>query len=478
MKTSLCLLTCIAAALLGCASSEEISSHGGGGGTAGSGGRAGGDLSSNGGGINVPEGGLGQLSDGGEACAEEIQKADLVPVDLVLLVDSSDSMGHAVVGTTTKWQLISQAVRDFAHDPRSAGLGVGLQFFPQPGDGSPCNSEADCGFPSGGPTPAACQPAAFCAGSASSAEALVACGERRADCPGGAQCLPGGRCAASGWDCTNIGEACASGLTDDTCRALGHRCDTTSGEGCGDLSLYEALPVPIASLPVPAEQLLTRTLAERGPSGGTPLGPAVKGALRYLQAYGLAHAGHREVLVIATDGHPSVSCVPSGIPAIAAMLTMARETAPPVTTYAIGLVPDTDAEGRGALEQLATAGDTGTAFLAAPQQDLAQRFLDALTQIRGKALPCDFGIPASKLGPIDYGKVNLSVKGSAGDDVVLYAGTKARCDSEKGGWYYDVDPAGGTPAHVITCPATCDRLKSDGTATVEIRFGCKTAEIR
>src|SRR5688500_12719198 len=134
---------------------------------------------SGGAGVNLPPGpggtgGAGPnvaLPDGGgeaaapsppQACAEETLKAERVPVDLLLLVDASSSMSTPGAGTTiSKYALVKQALLAFSRDPGSAGLGLGLQFFPQPGGGWPCTSDADCGGRTNSAVPA-CQPVSAC----------------------------------------------------------------------------------------------------------------------------------------------------------------------------------------------------------------------------------------------------------------------------------------------------------------------------
>src|SRR6185436_8330457 len=58
-------------------------------------------------------------------------QAERLPVDLLLLLDASSSMEEKVPGDDrTKGALVSQALTSFVKDPGSAGLGVGLRFFP------------------------------------------------------------------------------------------------------------------------------------------------------------------------------------------------------------------------------------------------------------------------------------------------------------------------------------------------------------
>jgi hypothetical protein len=97
----------------------------------GSGGAVGGDGGSSasggsGGGIIIDSGQGGGNSDG-SACAAETQTADLVPLDLYIMLDKSGSMGN---GTGSKWEAVTTAMQAFVNDTASAGIGVGLQYFP------------------------------------------------------------------------------------------------------------------------------------------------------------------------------------------------------------------------------------------------------------------------------------------------------------------------------------------------------------
>jgi len=67
--------------------------------------------------------GDGALTDA-NACAAESQKAELVPLDLYIMLDRSGSMQGS------KWSNVTTAIDSFVKDPASSGLGVGLDFFP------------------------------------------------------------------------------------------------------------------------------------------------------------------------------------------------------------------------------------------------------------------------------------------------------------------------------------------------------------
>jgi len=219
---------------------------------------------------------------------------------------------------------------------------------------------------------------------------------------------------------------------------------------------------------------LTRGLTLKGPSGGTPMGPAVRGVLGHLRAHLAANPGRKAVLVLASDGLPG-NCQRNQIPDIAADLAEAFAGTPSIPTYVIGVFTPMELDdAQPQLNQLAMGGGTNTAFVLSATDDLNMRLLEALNQIRGSALACEYTIPDSQSGSLDFGKVNVRYTGSAGPEDILYVEQMDRCDPQRGGWYYDVHPSMGRPQRVLVCPATCARFKNDQSAQVELVFGCAT----
>ena len=78
--------------------------------------------------------GDGALDDGG-ACAAEVAQAELIPLDMIILLDRSGSMSG------TKWDGSTNALKTFVNDPASAGINVGIVYYPldNPPDGNTCN---------------------------------------------------------------------------------------------------------------------------------------------------------------------------------------------------------------------------------------------------------------------------------------------------------------------------------------------------
>jgi hypothetical protein len=416
------------------------------------------------------------------ACVEQVHAAEPVPVDLLLLVDASSSMNEPA-GGSTKHRMVRDALVAFAGDPRSLGLAIGLTFFPVPPD-TECSSNSDCGpFFSSGAKPEwwGCRPSMVCAPpNAPLGTAYNVCGPASAaeDCVfRGTSCVTLGYCARTGWACTVLGQACQSGTAGDTCLPWPRVCNAS--QICNPAFFREPV-LPIAEMPANVGPLRD-VLADRQPEGATPMGPAVEGGLAHLAQRRAARPGRSAALVLATDGLP-LGCGPADdLGAIGTRLAAAAASSPAVPTYVIGVLPSDQPDTGGAragLAQLARAGGTGEPFLVTPNADLTQAFLAALDQIRGRALPCEFTIPKDRVAQLDFGKVNLRFLGGGSQEDVPYVGRAERCDPVRGGWHYDVDPvSGAVPSRVITCEATCRKLKADPRGRIDLRFGCKTLVI-
>jgi hypothetical protein len=455
--------------------------RGGGSGPAGGGGGSGG-TGTGGPGLAIPDAGadLGPGSPGGppgigEQCAESSKQAEQVPVDLMLVVDSSGSMVDAS-GTSTKWELATEALRAFVKDPRSNGLGVGLGFFPKLPPEKPCTSNANC--PVAGALVESCRQKHLC-GKAGAAIRIVAseCNPAGDGCDDATDsCLPVGTCSMGGGDCLGVGQPCPGGPAGNMCTARSRVCrQVPDGGWC--MQNYAQATVAIAVLPA-NESALTGALTTHRPEGGTPLGPALKGAITQMVAHRTANPGRKVAIILVSDGLPDGFCSRNFADMIIEDVATARTGPAAIPTYVIGVFAADDIpRARPVMERLATAGGTGMPFLLMTANDLGQRFQETLNQIRGTALACEFMIPTGT-GAIDYGKVNVHWQGAAANEDLLYVGSADRCDPSRGGWYFDVDPATGrTPTRVLVCPASCNKFKADPAAKVEVRFGCKTRTI-
>ena len=372
-------------------------------------------------------------------------------------------------GPKSKWMSVRNAIESFVADPQSAGLGVGLETFPVPS--KLCQKDGECG---GGKE--ICGRKGACSPPAKVATVQAACFAVSPVCIAGQPCTPFGLCSQSGLRCAHVGQLCAGGMAGDVCMARARYCTDVKEATCAT-DLYQTPIVPVAELPGVRPEI-ERALVAIVPDGGTPTTPAVRGALAYLRARAAANAARKQVLVLATDGMPSL-CAPNSVDTAAAVLSAAQTANPSVPTYVVGVFSAEQlVQARPALEQLATAGGTTAPPVLTTGADLTQQFIDAINQIRGSALSCEFTIPVPSSGTIDYDKVNVRLSTAAGNEDLAYVGSADRCDPARGGWYYDVDPRAGTPSRVLICETSCRKVKGTIGLSVGLRFGCKTIVIQ
>ncbi|HKY35157.1 MAG TPA: vWA domain-containing protein [Polyangiaceae bacterium] len=72
----------------------------------------------------------GAAGDSGEACIGVSVEAEVIPVDLFMMMDRSQSMGFAVEGSNmTRWEALRDAVQSFVEDPAAGDIGAGIGFF-------------------------------------------------------------------------------------------------------------------------------------------------------------------------------------------------------------------------------------------------------------------------------------------------------------------------------------------------------------
>ena len=418
----------------------------------------------------------------GPNCAIDT-KATPAPLDLYFMVDTSGSMDDLVTAGQSKWAAVVAAIDAFVNDPTSAGIGVGLQYFPltKPGIPAGCSSSAQCG--NAGPCVLS-----ICTTDPSKVAGVVPC-DTPSDCTnlpclnGACQCSRIGACHNDHNSLCYLGNVCSD---DPNGFALGS-CDplTTSncvgGDSCaaGD---YAAPAVPIAPLPA-AASAVSSSLSAHQPSGSTPTAPALAGVVQGAATYAAAHPAHAVVAVLATDGIPD-ECSPSDIPSIAATAGAGLAGTPSVRTFVIGVFTPSDVDsGTTALDSIADAGGTGQVFTVGstntPSGSVEARFLAALESIRAAALPCRYVVPAPPDGGTpDFNALSARyTSGSGSKTDVAYVGTPSHCSPTAGGWYYDVDPAtGAAPADLILCPATCSTLAGDTAGHLDVGFGCQTLQ--
>jgi len=233
------------------------------------------------------------------------------------------------------------------------------------------------------------------------------------------------------------------------------------GTSC-DVATYATPKVPIAVLPGNAQPI--QAAFPILPIESTPTEPALRGAIDYARTWQMAHADHKVVVLLVTDGEPT-DCN-STVPSVTRVATEGFTGSASIQTYVLGLGLNLTN-----LHTIAMAGGTNQAFIVDPNSGPA--LATAMNQIRGTALPCDYALPKNTTDPK---KVNLDFTPQGGTTTrVVFVGDAGRCDPVKGGWYYD-NPQ--TPSRLIVCSQTCDAFKKDPNGRVDVVLGCDTIVIK
>jgi hypothetical protein len=469
-------------------------SNGSGGSTTGSGGSSSGGSNGSGGNSSGTGSSSGTVDAAGldGACAASSVGAQPVPLDLYFLMDSSKSMLETTGAGTSKWAAVSAALDMFFADSGSAGLGVALKYFPdeQSGVAATCEANSDCG--SYGP----CDFRNTCVGAAQSTTDVTPLCQTNADCG----CTTGQTCTTpcsriydcgtgKEDDCEN-GLCCAAGPT-AAAGACGSNCTEYAGycdqrDICSS-SDYATPNVPLEILP-DTSNALSSSLAGHTPDGETPTGPALTGAISWANQQLANNPDHKAAIVLVTDGlpggyvpgYPPAACVPADIAGVSAIAMGGATGSPPILTFVVGIFsPGSEAKlAQTNLNMLAMAGGTGNALvISVTDTNVTAELHAALTQAQTKAIACSYTIPPSTSGSgLDFNKVNVQFTSGTGTATTIgHTGSSSACSS--GGWYYDVDPAAGTPTQIIACPSTCTQFNTDTSGHVDIVLGCATINV-
>jgi hypothetical protein len=207
------------------------------------------------------------------------------------------------------------------------------------------------------------------------------------------------------------------GCTGDT----GGLCDATAcAEPLVPLGLLVAAPGD------PQETALLAAIASATPASpmtdagrtGTPMHPALQGALTWAATTQMSLPNERVVVVLVTDGSPQ-GCR-TRIAEIAGLASDAYMQYG-IMTYAIGIQGSQEE----AMHQIAEAGGTERAYFSGDAATAQQDLLAALNAIRGDVLACNFNLPTGE--NIDPNKVNVQFTGPDGVAQTLVQTDAANC---------------------------------------------------
>ncbi len=233
-------------------------------------------------------------------------------------------------------------------------------------------------------------------------------------------------------------------------------CGSGNAAKCAAMTTAWTTPdVPLSPLPEPV--LFAKSIDAQTFCSGTPTKAAADAAIGYAAAQ--KKPGRKIVVVLVTDGEPT-DC--GSVAQVEASVAVYAATIP---TYVIGV-----GKSLTNLNGIASAGGTKAALLVDTSNpaNTAKDFQDAVNLIRGSALSCEYVIPAPPDGKtLDPNAVNVALTAGGKPQETL----KYDKDCAGTGWHYD-DPT--DPKKVLLCGVTCDLVKGDPTAKVDVAFGCRT----
>jgi hypothetical protein len=287
----------------------------------------------------------------------------------------------------------------------------------------------------------------------------------------------------------SMAEATASGGTrwDAVTAAIGSFVNDARSDGIGvgidyfgigsdpeancDAANYADPDVGIAELPGNRDALLTSLSDALGPQTATltPTYAALDGALQYAAAHAAelaaANSNRLTMVLLASDGFPT-QCEQS-LTAISGLSEAAYTAEPSVITNVIALT-----EGEANARAIAEKGG-GKSFIIRADEDVSQRFLDAMLSITLSNIPCDYTIDR---GVTDAG-ASIEINSMRAQVNFESAATGARtlprrdnsvdCAASGGdGFYFDREI---DPTRVILCEDTCNEI---GAGTLTINLTC------
>ena len=92
-------------------------------------------------------------------------------------------------------------------------------------------------------------------------------------------------------------------------------------------------------------------------------------------------------------------------------------------------------------------------------------------------IPTPHGTLSLKIPPGTSNLTELRLRGKGlpqgtGDPITIgQVPSESHCAPETGGWYYD-DPL--DPKQILFCPSTCEAIRMDADAEVQLLIGCET----
>jgi hypothetical protein len=234
-----------------------------------------------------------------------------------------------------------------------------------------------------------------------------------------------------------------------------------SGDMC-DEDTYARADAEIAALPGAATGLVS-SIDDQSPGGQTPTVPSLRGAVRHASEWAASHDDQQVVVVYLTDGYPrGCDGESNDIATAEGIAEDAFQGDPSIRTYVLGVGPNLED-----LNDIAVAGGTQEAFFVDTGADVTAQLTAALGSIRDDVtVECTYTIPDPPPGQtLILEQVNVEyTNGDGVKEQIGYNATTGNCEE---GWQFAENNT-----QVVLCGDTCEQVKSDPGARIDVAFGC------
>ena len=229
---------------------------------------------------------------------------------------------------------------------------------------------------------------------------------------------------------------------------------------------YERPDAEIALLPGAADAIAA-AIDKQSPNGTTPTVPSITGAVTHAASWAKAHTNQQVVIVYATDGYPmGCSGNDNTIDNAAKVAKDAYDGQYNIRTYVLGVGPNlTD------LNKIAASGGTQQAMFIDTTKDVGSELAAKFNEIRSAvAVDCVYKVPTPPAGQNFDGRVNVNYTSGSKAPEPIGFNDAATCNE---GWQYtDV-----THTEIKLCGTTCDAVKADANAKIDVLYGCSTVHV-
>jgi len=205
----------------------------------------------------------------------------------------------------------------------------------------------------------------------------------------------------------------------------------------------------------------------------TPTHPALEGALMYTKQWAIDHPDRPAVLVLATDGYPTVcdDTSISGLEDLVEEYANPTDDSPAVPTFVLGVGEVSN------LERVAAKGGTGRAFFVADCPTATEDLLAALKRVANSPAACEFDLPEPDEGGqiVNCDKVNVIYQQNGSDltESIPHVDSLDDCGGGSG-WYFSDDTCTPGETQIHICPSSCGKL---GGGSVRLVLGCDQIEL-